>query len=569
MKNWKIGTRITAGFSLVILIAISLGGFALTELSFIKTNTVKIGEDSLPSVYLAGQIQNNVHRNFALLMQHVFSSDKDEMAGIDREVEKVRAVNRDIVAQYQKKISSDKERELFDNMMAARQSFWPVFEAVQALSRQAKNEEAMALVKSQLKPLYIKYSEAANAIVDFNKAAGESAAETARAGVTTAKTGTVIFLVFALVIAVFISIYISRGIVNPLNQVSGLVEKVAHGDLRDTVEVESRDELGQMMEALNAMILSLRSTVSDIASAADNVATGSQEMSSTSQQLSQGAAEQSASAEETTSAMEEMAASIAQNADNSGQTDKIATAAAEDARNGEKAVLETVSAMREIAEKISIIEEIARKTDLLALNAAVEAARAGEHGKGFAVVASEVRKLAERSQIAAAEISKLTINGVTVAEGAGQLFTKIVPDIRKTAGLVQEIAASCREQSSGAAQVNQAIQQLDQVIQQNAAASEEMASTAEELSSQAEMLQTSLTFFKVDNEGQKRQKLSTRVRVAPELSRAGSAVKKVSRSGARVAVSTSTRSLKAHGAEISLDQNSGGNDSRDVEFTNF
>jgi methyl-accepting chemotaxis protein len=195
--------------------------------------------------------------------------------------------------------------------------------------------------------------------------------------------------------------------------------------------------------------------------------------------------------------MEEMGASIQQNADNAKQTDKIATKAAEDAQSSGEAVSQTVAAMKEIAEKISIINEISRKTDLLALNAAVEAARAGEHGKGFAVVASEVRKLAERSQTAAAEIGRLTADGVQRADGAGQLLSRLVPDIRKTAELVREIAAACSEQGVGAAQVGKAMQQLDQVIQQNASASEEMSTGSAELSEQAETLQQAISFFNV------------------------------------------------------------------------
>jgi methyl-accepting chemotaxis protein len=197
--------------------------------------------------------------------------------------------------------------------------------------------------------------------------------------------------------------------------------------------------------------------------------------------------------------MEEMAANIKQNSDNAQQTEKIAIKSAEDAREGGKAVAETVGAMKEIAGKISIIEEIARQTNLLALNAAIEAARAGEHGKGFAVVASEVRKLAERSQTAAGEINKLSATSVQIAEKAGEMLARIVPDIQKTADLVQEINAASNEQSSGAGQINKAIQQLDQVIQRNASASEEMASTSAELLSQAEQLQSTIAFFRIDS----------------------------------------------------------------------
>ena len=274
-----------------------------------------------------------------------------------------------------------------------------------------------------------------------------------------------------------------------------LAETIASGNLlKDAKVLSEQDSLGQ---ALQQMVDNLRKVVAEVATTSSNVAAGSEELSATAQQLSQGTSEQSSSAEETTSAMEEMAASIQQNADNAKQTDKLAARASEDAKTSGDAVLQTVAAMKEISDKINIIEEIARKTDLLALNAAVEAARAGEHGKGFAVVASEVRKLAERSQTAAAEISRLTASGVNVAQGAGQMLTKLVPDIRKTAELVQEINAASAEQSTGASQVNKAIQQLDQVIQQNASASEELASTSEELASQAQQLQASIDFFKV------------------------------------------------------------------------
>jgi methyl-accepting chemotaxis protein len=227
-------------------------------------------------------------------------------------------------------------------------------------------------------------------------------------------------------------------------------------------------------------------------SAAENVATASQELSSASEEMSQGATEQAAAAEEASSSMEEMAANIKQSADNAMETEKIAANSAQDARDGGKSVEQTVAAMKEIAEKINIIEEIARQTDLLALNAAIEAARAGDHGKGFAVVASEVRKLAERSQTAAAEISKLSVASVEIAETAGHMLGKMVPDIQKTAELVQEISSASNEQNAGSEQINQALQQLDQVVQQNASASEEMASTAEELSAQSEELKATI-----------------------------------------------------------------------------
>ncbi len=278
--------------------------------------------------------------------------------------------------------------------------------------------------------------------------------------------------------------------------------RISEGDLALDINIKSEDDL--LGNSLLAMVEKLKEIVESVKTAADNVAAGSQQLSEGSEQLSQGATEQASAAEEASSSMEQMSANIKQNAENSLQTEKIAKKSSEDAKEGGKSVAETVEAMKAIAGKISIIEEIARQTNLLALNAAIEAARAGEHGKGFAVVASEVRRLAERSQTAAAEISKLSSSSVEIAERAGTMLTKIVPDIQKTAELVQEISAASSEQNSGVEQINNAIQQLNQVIQQNASSSEEMASTAEELTSQAEQLLHSIDFFKLEtHSGQK------------------------------------------------------------------
>ena len=258
--------------------------------------------------------------------------------------------------------------------------------------------------------------------------------------------------------------------------------------------------------------------------------------------------------------MEEASASIRQNADNARQTDKIATKAAQDAQETGSSVLKTVQAMKDIAQKISIIEEIARQTDLLALNAAIEAARAGEHGKGFAVVASEVRKLAERSQKAAGEIGQLSGSSVELAEKAGDMLGKLVPDIRKTADLVKEIAAACDEQNVGADQINKAIQELDKVIQQNAAASEEMASASEELASQSVQLQSSIDFFKMDLSARREARMES-AKAVPSASRsAKKSLPSIGRSGSRPAGTESGVLIELDGVESSV---------KDSEFERF
>ncbi len=284
-----------------------------------------------------------------------------------------------------------------------------------------------------------------------------------------------------------------------MNAITRLAEEMAQGNL--TVEVNERSAQDTLMQALNAMLNRLNEVVRDVNSAANYVASGSQAMSSGSEEMSQGTTEQAAAAEQASSSMEEMVANIQQNTDNALQTEKLATKAAGDAEQSGQAVAETVLAMLEIAKKVTIIEDITRQTRMLSLNATIEAARAQEHGRGFAVVAQEVRELAERSQTAATEINQLASSSMTVAENAGNMLKKLVPDIQKTAELVQEISAASKEQNTGSSQINQAIQQLDQVIQQNASASEEMASTAEELSSQAEQLQHTIGFFKTDTTG--------------------------------------------------------------------
>ncbi|MBY5824750.1 methyl-accepting chemotaxis protein [Rhizobium leguminosarum] len=396
--------------------------------------------------------------------------------------------------------------------------------------------------------------------------------------------------------AIWILLNISRGLKRAVN----LADAVSIGDLEQTIEHKSNDEIRDLVNSMSRMTANLRTTatianqisngdltvspkplsekdmlgialeqmverlrgvVADAIAAAENVSAGSQELSSSSEQVSQGATEQAASAEEASASMEEMAANIKQNADNASQTEKIARQSAKDAEASGEAVTRAVQAMRTIAEKIGIVQEIARQTDLLALNAAVEAARAGEHGKGFAVVASEVRKLAERSQSAAAEISSMSGDTVKAAQEAGDMLGRLVPDIRKTAELVSEISAACREQDVGAAQINEAIQQLDKVTQQNAGASEQMSATSEELASQAEELQTSIAFFKVDMAGGRRDRTpAARMTVrspAPATAR---------KPGAKKPAANSVDGQQARAKGFALDLSMGGPDDGDAEF---
>ncbi len=326
-----------------------------------------------------------------------------------------------------------------------------------------------------------------------------------------------LFAVILLISGMIIRFMVRRFITLPLQKAVSMITEIADGNLSVEIEEqgEGRNEIGLLTRSMNNMVKKLREVVGQVQAGADNVASGSEEMSSSSEVLSQGATTQASHLEEITSSMEEMGSNINQNADNAAEAEKIANQVALDAEEGGSQVQDTVRAMQDIAGKISIIEEIARQTNLLALNAAIEAARAGDAGKGFAVVAAEVRKLAERSGEAAKEIGERSAGSLDIAEKAGTMLEKLVPEIRKTAELVQEISAASKEQTSGAAQINQAISQLDQIVQQNASSAEEISSTAENLASQAQQLQDSMSFFMVDENAQRKTKERHEVSALP------------------------------------------------------
>jgi len=376
------------------------------------------------------------------------------------------------------------------------------------------------------------------------------------------KTTIIVSAIVVFILAVIIALIIASSITNRISDAIETIKAMANGDLTQTIVVSNNDEIGEMINQFLIMTDRLKDAIGVIFATSDSIGTSSAKIKDSSKQTSLGATEQAASAEEVAASMEEMSANIQQNTENAQQTEKIAIQASEDIQEGNSAVAQTVDSMKTIASKISIIEEIARQTNLLALNAAVEAARAGEHGKGFAVVAAEVRKLAERSQEAANEINDLTSSSLKISEKAGNLLEAIVPNIDKTARLVQEITAASKEQNSGAEQVNNALQELNNVVQRNASASEEIAHNADDLSNKGNQLKEAISFFKIDDAAIRKGILATGSEVQPSTSSAATSSS---------ATPTSQQPSDAHitqenaGVEIKLD----GNDGIDDEYEKF
>ena len=334
-----------------------------------------------------------------------------------------------------------------------------------------------------------------------------------------ARTKMIAIFVASALLALVLSAWVLIGMSRGLKQSVALAEAIAEGDLRKTPEMKGNDEITDLLRAQNDMIVKLREVVANVSGAVRNVASGSTQMASTSEELSQGATEQASSTEEASAAVEQMAANIKQSAENATLTEKMAVKSAEDARASGKAVADAVQAMQTIADRIMIVQEIARQTDLLALNAAVEAARAGEHGRGFAVVAAEVRKLAERSQTAAAEISSLSASTVRTAASAGEMLLGLVPDIEKTSALVTEISVASRELATGSSQITLSIQQLDKVTQENTSAAEQLSASATELASQADALSDAISFFRMEEGAAVRSAPAGRARGAAAVAR--------------------------------------------------
>jgi len=499
-KNLKLATKLFGSFLLVLALMAGLGAYAISQLATVNRSTVDLATNWLPSVRAVLDIKSGINRLRVLQYRMVVVQDATSIAEGEKEIADKTAALLKLEEEYAKLVSSAEERQLYEAFKAEREAFVVAQEKIVGFASQKKNAEAIALIGGDSRGHYEAMRKLSDKLSELNVEGGTKSASDAAIVYASARLWTIGILAGCSALALLMAYLITRSLVRQLGgepvHVGEIASRVAGGDLTMTIQTRPGDT-SSVLHAMQAMVTRLSQVVSDVNGGAEALASASEEVSATAQSLSQAASEQAAGVEETSASIEEMTASISQNTENAKVTDGMATKAAVEATEGGEAVRATVVAMKQIAQKIGIIDDIAYQTNLLALNAAIEAARAGEHGKGFAVVAAEVRKLAERSQVAAQEIGTVASNSVELAEKAGRLLDTIVPNIRKTSDLVQEITAASEEQSSGVGQINAAVNQLNQTTQQNASSSEELAATAEEMSGQAEQLQQSMAFFKL------------------------------------------------------------------------
>ncbi|MGB4073944.1 methyl-accepting chemotaxis protein [Pseudomonas sp.] len=498
--NMKLATKLIMAFLIVATIAAIIGFVGNRSINTVNNMMTDIYFNQLVPIADIGSMRTEAAQNYRRLYQMATTTDPAFLAKAKGAYEQGQKSMDEAYKRYLATVLSPAEQATVPKLDAANEQLRVAVDEVITLIDQGRQPEALEHLNSKVNPLYNEARNQSGELADIMQKGAAATNEEGDRTVATIMNWLTGLMIGGFIMSIALGLLVTRVVVRQLggepSYAADVVRRVAEGDL--TVEVELRgNDSSSLLAAMKQMTEKLRTIMGDVRMTADSLASASEQVAASAQALSQNASEQAASVEETSASVEEIAATVSQNSENAKITDGMASQSSKDAVEGGAAVREMVNAMRQIAGKIGIIDDIAYQTNLLALNAAIEAARAGDHGKGFAVVAAEVRKLAERSQVAAQEIGSVASDSVTLAERAGQLLEQMVPSIRKTADLVQEISAASREQNTGLEQINQAVGQLAQITQVNASASEELSSTSEEMSGQAIQLQEMIQFFQL------------------------------------------------------------------------
>ena len=512
MKNLKISTRLSGAFALLVLMLVGLAVAAMAQLSSMRAATVEISENWLPSIGAVNAFNTETVALRSIVLSHIMNTDDAAKAKIDQRLIAGREKQMQLRKKFEALISSPEEKKLYDEFASNWTKYIAVIDTALAHSRKNENDQALAIVQGESAKLFAISKEILDKLVKLNADGAAQSKNDADTTYTTARNMLLITAALAIAVAIAAAVWLIRSITAPLARAVEVADRVAGGDLTTHIDVDSRDETGQLLSALQRMQQSLVRTVSVVRQNSESVASASAQIASGNNDLSARTEQQASALEETAASMEELGSTVRQNADNARTANQLAMNASTVAAQGGEVVAEVVETMKginassnKIADIISVIDGIAFQTNILALNAAVEAARAGEQGRGFAVVASEVRSLAGRSAEAAKEIKSLIMasverveQGTLLVDKAGNTMTEVVTAIRRVTDIMGEISAASSEQSAGVGQVGEAVTQMDQATQQNAALVEEMAAAAASLNTQAGELVHAVAVFQLD-----------------------------------------------------------------------